>query len=74
MQCVDIKIVDDNIAEQTEVFFVVLSTNDAQVLISNSANMEVAEIIIADNDGKLWSYLMHVKLKTATAMLLVIIQ
>ena len=69
VQCVDIPIVDDNIAEQTEVFFVVLSTNDTQVVISNSTNMDIAKIIIADNDGEIWIYLMHVKLITATGML-----
>ena len=50
MQCVDITIVDDNITEQTEVFFVVLSTNETQVVINDSSN---ATVFIADNDGEI---------------------
>ena len=48
VQCVDITIVDDNIAELTEVFSVVLSTNDTQIIVSYST----AEIFITDNDGE----------------------
>ena len=55
-QCVDITIVDDDLVEVEEIFTVVLSLQNnprQQVLLQTST----ASISIADNDGKLISFL-----------------
>lgn len=65
MQCVDISIVDDNIAELTEVFSVNLSTNETQVIIDDSSSVTVS---IIDNDGEIWTYMMYANLMKVTAI------
>ena len=46
--CVNISIEDDQILEDEEVFFVQLTTNDIQVVLSRP----LSNVTILDNDGK----------------------
>ena len=46
--CLNIAVIDDKIVEQSEIFFVVLATNDTKVNIVNSQ----LQITIDDNDGE----------------------
>ena len=51
--CTNIQIVDDPLVEPTESFTVSLGTNEIQVIVDNTNNMDTAQVFIADNDGKL---------------------
>lgn len=48
-QCADIQLVDDNIRENDETFFVMLSSSDSAVMINPSAGT----VTINNDDGKL---------------------